>query len=138
MVSRLLLVPAWMVALGILVKGYVDAGDGFSAGVIAALGVLLQYLAFGTDVAERMAPVRFATHLAAIGLLISLTVAFSPVLRGEPVMTHWPPADDHPIHVGSVEVITAFAFDIGVFLLVVGFCIGAIDLIAHAANGRSR
>ena len=47
MVARLLLAPVLVVAAAVLVKGYADVGDGFAAGVIAALGVLLQYLAFG-------------------------------------------------------------------------------------------
>ncbi len=34
--ARLLLLPSWMIAFAILIKGYSDSGDGFSAGVIAA------------------------------------------------------------------------------------------------------
>ncbi|HEU4898811.1 MAG TPA: MnhB domain-containing protein, partial [Actinomycetota bacterium] len=60
MVARLLLVPVLMVAAAFLIKGYVDVGDGFGAGVIAALGVLLQYLAFGRAAVERVLPVRHA------------------------------------------------------------------------------
>ena len=41
-VARMLLAPILVVALAILVKGFVDVGDGFSAGVVAALGILLQ------------------------------------------------------------------------------------------------
>lgn len=137
-VARALLLPTWMIAFAMLVKGYVETGDGFSAGVIAALGVLIQYLAFGTDVAEKMLPVRYATQLAAVGLLLSLAVAFLPVAFGDPVMTHWPPVGDKPVHLGSLELISAVTFDIGVFLLVVGFCIGVIDLIAHLTPERSR
>jgi multisubunit Na+/H+ antiporter MnhB subunit len=60
MVARLLLVPVLMVTTAILIKGYVDVGDGFAAGVIAALGVLLQYLAFGRAAVRR--PCRCATR----------------------------------------------------------------------------
>jgi multicomponent Na+:H+ antiporter subunit A len=55
---KLLLLPTLMAAVAILVKGYAEPGDGFSAGVVAALGILLQYLAFGREQVERLLPVR--------------------------------------------------------------------------------
>ena len=80
MVARLLLAPVLVVAVAVLVKGYADVGDGFAAGVIAALGVLLQYLAFGRAAVERALPVRRAAQLAIGGLLAALAVVFVPVL----------------------------------------------------------
>jgi multicomponent Na+:H+ antiporter subunit B len=55
-----------------------------------------------------------------------------PVLRGQPIMTHSPGPGSAVIHLGTIELLTAVAFDIGVFLLVFGFAVGAIDLIAQA------
>jgi hypothetical protein len=34
--------------------------------------------------------------------------------------------------VGALEIITPVAFDIGVFLLVIGFVVGVINLIAQS------
>lgn len=130
-VARLMLVPTFMVAAAVLVKGYADVGDGFSAGVIAALGVLLQDIAFGHHSVDRMPFVRWAPVGAFAGLAIALLVAFTPLLRGEPIMTHAPAADAKVIHVGTLEILTAVAFDIGVFLLVFGFAVGAIGMIAR-------
>ena len=48
-VARLLYLPTLLVAAAILLKGFVETGVGFSAGVAGALGVLLRYLAFGPD-----------------------------------------------------------------------------------------
>jgi multisubunit Na+/H+ antiporter MnhB subunit len=132
--ARLLLLPSWMVAFAILIKGYSDSGDGFSAGVIAALAVIMQYVTYGTVVAEKLRPVRFARQIAMSGLLIALSVAFIPVLRGQPIMTHYPGPDHHATHLGSLEFTTPFLFDIGVFLLVMGVCIGVFDLLAHATR----
>ena len=78
-VARLLLAPVVMVALAVLVKGYVDVGDGFAGGIVAALGLLLQYVAFGRRRSSRALPVRHAPRLAVAGLLITLAVAFVPV-----------------------------------------------------------
>jgi multisubunit Na+/H+ antiporter MnhB subunit len=132
--ARLLLLPTWMVAFAILIKGYTDSGDGFSAGVIAALGVIMQYVTYGTAIAEKLRPVRYARQIAMTGLLIALSVAFVPVLRGQPIMTHLPAPDHHAAHLGSLELTTPFLFDVGVFLLVMGVCIGIFDLLAHATR----
>ncbi len=137
-IARLLLPASLMVAAGVLVKGYADTGDGFSAAIIASLGVLLQYVAFGRITAARLPVVRHASALAAVGLAIALAVAFVPLLVGDPVMTHYPRAGEHARHIGSLELITPVLFDVGVFLLVLGFAIGAIDLIAQSIErGRS-
>lgn len=132
--ARLLLLPTWMVAFAILIKGYADSGDGFSAGVIAALGVIMQYVTYGTAVAEKLRPVRFARQIALSGLLIALSVTFVPVLLGHPIMTHYPGPHRPAAHLGSLELTTPFLFDIGVFLLVMGVCIGIFDLLAHATR----
>lgn len=136
--ARLLLLPTWMIAFAILVKGYSDSGDGFSAGVIAALGVIMIYVTYGTEVAETMRPVRYARQIAMAGLLVALSTAFIPVLRGQPIMTHYPGPDKAAMHIGALELTTPFLFDIGVFLLVMGVCIGIFDLLAHATRRERR
>lgn len=137
-VARLLLAPAWIIALAVMVKGYVGAGDGFSAGVIAALGILIQYLAFGPGEAGDLLPVRYARQIALAGLLLALSVTFVPVLAGRAVMTHFPRPGEDVVHLGSLELLTAVAFDVGVFLLVFGFAVGAIDLIAQTTARSHR
>lgn len=132
--ARLLLGPILMVALAVLVKGYADVGDGFAAGVIAALGILLQYLALGRAEATRLLPVRLVPPLAFAGLLAALAVAFWPLLVGDPVFTHVPAPGEDALHLGTVELVTAFAFDVAVFLLVVGAVVGIIHAIAQVAE----
>ena len=134
LVSRALLAPAFGVAAAVLVKGYADVGDGFSAGVIAALGVLLQYVAFGYRRAEELLPVRWAPFAVFGGLFLSLVVAFLPLAFGDRLFTHYPLAGTEPIHLGTLELITAVAFDAGVFLLVFGAAVGIIHLAARAAE----
>jgi multisubunit Na+/H+ antiporter MnhB subunit len=133
-VSRALFAPVLLIAAAVLVKGYADVGDGFSAGVIAALGVLLQYLAFGHEEAERRLPIRVLPSLAFIGLLGALLVAVIPLLRGESLLTHWPPPGDEVVHVGTLELITAVAFDVAIFALVLGAAVGIIHSLAAAGE----
>ena len=95
-IATRLLGPAVMVAAAIIVKGYTDVGDGFSAGVIVALAIALRYITLGPDVAERSLPVlRKAPVVAAGGLLIALGFGFGGVVVGDPPFTHYPgPGED--------------------------------------------
>jgi multicomponent Na+:H+ antiporter subunit A len=133
-VARLLYLPTFVVAAAILVKGFVQTGDGFSAGVVGALGVLLRYLAFGHEEAKRLPAVRHATTIAFSGLLVALGVAGAPLLLGDAVLTHYPPSGTEPIHLGTLELMSAVLFDLGVFLLVFGFSVGVVSFFARAGE----
>ena len=131
-VCRLLFAPTLMVAFATLVKGYAETGDGFAAGVIAALAFVMQFVAFGERDVRRMLHTRYAPAIAVIGLALALVVTFVPVLMGAPILTHSPPPNAAVVHLGTVELITAFAFDVGVFLLVVGFSVTSLSLVGRA------
>ncbi len=128
-VAPRLLGPAVMVAAAIIVKGYSDVGDGFSAGVIVALAIALRYVTLGTQRAERSLPVlRHAPVIAAGGLLLALAVGFLPVAAGDPPFTHRPGPGEDVVAIGTLELNTAVAFDLGVFLLVTS----ALVILLHA------
>jgi multisubunit Na+/H+ antiporter MnhB subunit len=128
MVGPRLLAPALMVAAAILVKGYADVGDGFSAGVIVALAIALRYITLGAERAERTLPILSrAPAVAVAGLLVALAVGFGGIVAGDPPFTHRPGPGEHVIHIGTLELITAMAFDVGVFLLVVG----SLSMLVH-------
>lgn len=129
-VARLLLPASAVTAAALLVKGYADVGDGFSAGVVAATGVLLQYLAYGAARAERWLPVRHAPAIAVLGLAIALAVAGAPLLGGRPILHHVPAPGADVTHLGRLELHTAVLFDVGVFLLVVGFLVTVMRAVA--------
>ena len=114
-----LLGPALVVAAALIVKGYTDVGDGFSAGVIVGLAISLRYVTLGPARTERGLPIlRHAPAGAAGGLLLALAVGFGPVIAGDPPFTHVPGPGASVVHLGTLELISAVAFDIGVFLLV--------------------
>jgi multicomponent Na+:H+ antiporter subunit B len=131
-VAPKLLGPALMLAAALIVRGYADVGDGFSAGVIVALAVSLRYVALGVEEAERGLPIlRRAPIAVAAGLLIALASGFFSVALGDPPFTHQPPPGAHVVEIGMLELITAVAFDIGVLLLVVG---ALVVLVHHLAR----
>jgi multicomponent Na+:H+ antiporter subunit B len=120
-VAPRLLAPAVMLALALIVKGYTDVGEGFSAGVIVALAVSLRYVALGHRRAERTFPLgRHARAIAVLGLLIALASGFAGIVLGEPPFTHLPAAGERVIRLGTLELTTAVSFDVGLFLLVFG------------------
>ena len=127
-----LLGPALMVAAAIIVKGYTDVGDGFSAGVIVALAVALRYITLGPELTERSLPVlRHSPIVAMTGLLIALGFGFGGTLVGDPPFTHYPRPGEDVIHIGRLEVLTAVGFDIGLFMLVTG---SLVTLVHHLAR----
>lgn len=132
MVAKLLLLPTLVAAVAILVKGYTQPGDGFSAGVVAGLGIVLQYLAFGREEAEKLPVVRSAGVIAFAGLLISLFVMLAPLFLGDPILTHYPPPEAEVLIFGTLEILTAVLFDVGVFLLVFGFSVGTVGIISRS------
>ncbi len=134
MVARLLLLPTVVAAFAILVKGYAEPGDGFAAGVVASLGVLLQHLAFGHSQAEKLAVVRHAPAIAGAGLVLALLVATVPLFLGEPILTHYPRPGGHVIYLGTLELITPVVFDVGIFLLVFGFVVGTMNAFARTIS----
>ena len=120
-VARVLWGPSLVVAFGLMAKAYAEVGDGFAAGVVVALVIALFYVALGAEGAERALPfLRFAPWLMVGGLVLALVVGFFPLLLGEPPFTHRPGPGEHVTTVGTVELFTPFAFDLGVFLLVLG------------------
>ena len=135
MVARGLLAPAFIVAAAIVVKGYVDVGDGFAAGVVATLGVLLQYVGCSREEAEELFIVRRAPEVALLGLALALAVALVPWLAGDAILQHSPAPGSEPIYLGTVELITAVLFDVGIFGLVLGAALAIIDAIARERPG---
>lgn len=135
--ARALLPISVMVGIAILIKGYTDTGDGFSAGVILALGAVTQIACFGIGVIDRIPLLRYSPIAAYVGLLIALAIAFVPLFFGQPVFTHWPPVGQTPLHFGTLEIITAVGFDISVCLLVFGFVVGTMTLLARTASVAS-
>jgi multicomponent Na+:H+ antiporter subunit B len=131
-VAPRLLGPAVMVAAAIIVKGYGDVGDGFSAGVIVALAIALRYVTLGTERAERSLPIlRHAPVIATGGMLLALAVGFLPVAAGDPPFTHWPAPGAHVVKIGTLELISAVVFDLGVFLLVCGVLVTLVHQLAR-------
>ncbi len=117
--SRLLLPLALLVSVYIFLRGHNLPGGGFIAGLVTAVALILQYLTNGVVWTKQRLPAAQAHPLIAWGLLIALLTGLGSWLFGRPFLTsafgHW----SLPL-VGEVELASATAFDLGVYLVVVG------------------
>lgn len=116
--SRLMLPLMLLVAVFIFLRGHNLPGGGFIAGLIASVALIVVYLSNGIEWTQSR--LRVDMHMViGFGLLIATTTGLAAMLVGYPFLTsafshiHWPV-------VGDFELASAIAFDLGVFLVVVG------------------
>lgn len=126
-IARLLFLPGLTVALALLVKSHSAPGDGFSAGLVAAITFLVLDVSIPSD-SHLPEPVRIPRQrsLATFGLLLMVVVAFAPLMFGLEPLTHEP--EGGPLKVGTLHLDTAFLFDAGIAILVVSITLFAIRL----------
>ena len=107
-----------VVALYLLVAGHNSPGGGFSGGLVAGSALALRFVSLGPTAVRRTIRVAPTTILA-VGLLLSLGTTIIPLLTGHNLLDHGA-IDLHAPLVGDAHLTTAFTFDCGVFLVVVG------------------
>jgi multicomponent K+:H+ antiporter subunit A len=116
--TRLVFFVIMLFSLYLLLRGHNSPGGGFIAGVMTALGVLLQAMA--ADLQFVRTVLRSEPRLlTGLGLLTSLTTGLVALLLGYPFLT----STFGHVHVpllGDVEIASAFFFDLGVYLVVAG------------------
>ncbi|MFT3780020.1 MAG: monovalent cation/H+ antiporter subunit A [Ottowia sp.] len=134
-IVRLLMPVAGVVALYLFMRGHNEPGGGFVAGLVVAIGFIMQYMMAGTRWVEahlRLPVVRWI----GTGLLLAIATGLGAVLLGYPFLT------THTAHLhlpllGEVHVASALFFDLGVFAVVVGSTLLVLTALAHqAVRGR--
>jgi multicomponent K+:H+ antiporter subunit A len=117
-VTRFLLPLALMVAVYLFLRGHNAPGGGFIAGLVAAVALILQYMASG--IAWTQQQWRLPFHpLIAFGVLIAAATGAGSLLLNHPFLTSTFGHVTLPV-VGEFELASAMLFDLGVFLTVVG------------------
>jgi multicomponent K+:H+ antiporter subunit A len=108
---------ALLVSVFIFLRGHNLPGGGFIAGLVTAVALIMQYLANGADWTQARMP-RNLHPAIGLGLLVALATGVVSMLLDYPFLTsyhkhlHLPFAD--------YELASAMAFDLGVYLVVVG------------------
>lgn len=125
---RPLLPLSLVVAAYIFLRGHNLPGGGFIAGLIAAVALMLQYVASGSDFAAQRLRVDYVRLLGA-GLGIATLTGVTSFIFGYPFLTSTH-GYVHPPLIDKFELASAMAFDFGVFLVVVGTVLLALTEIA--------
>ena len=139
MLMRPLLPLALAVAVYIFLRGHNLPGGGFIAGLVAAIAILLQFVAAGAAYAAPRLRLPFVAMLA-WGLLIATATGAGSWLFGQPFLTSSYGYVTWPI-VGTFELATAMLFDFGIFLVVVGTLLIALTELGNLSaqeRGDSR
>ena len=126
---RFLLPFMCIIAVYFFMRGHNLPGGGFVAGLIFATAIIVQYMIAGTDWVEshlRLRPHRWI----AWGLATACGTGLGAWLFGYPFLT------SHTAHVslpllGEIHLPSAFVFDLGVFLVVVGTTMLILVALAH-------
>lgn len=116
-----------LVAISLLFQGHNLPGGGFIGGVLTATAFVIIYVIFGLDYIQdellkrdEFDAVGSYRWLFSIGLAIALLAGLAPILFGFPFLTQGVLFLENLPLFGTLEVASAFAFDIGVYFVVVG------------------
>jgi multicomponent K+:H+ antiporter subunit A len=118
MITRALLPFALLFSLFLLLRGHNLPGGGFIAGLMAAVALILHYVASGTEWTEARLRIRYQPVIAT-GLLAAFATGLGALVFGYPFLSATFTYVHLPL-VGELELATAMFFDLGVFLTVIG------------------
>jgi len=138
--TRLLLPLALLTSVFILLRGHNLPGGGFIAGLVTAVALIMQYLANGVAWTHVRLPGNMHPAIAA-GLALATATGLASLAFGHPFLTSTFGHLDWPL-VGEFELASAMAFDLGVYLVVVGATLlilihlGIVHRASHPADPR--
>ncbi len=130
--TRAMLPMAVMVGLYIFLRGHNQPGGGFVAGLVISIALLMQYMASGFAWAQLRQRIEYHSMIG-WGVIIAGLTGVGAWLAGKPFLTsaygylHFPPIEEF-------EWATAMAFDLGVFLAV----LGAVMLMLYSLSRIAR
>ncbi len=127
-----------VVAVALLLQGHNLPGGGFIGGVLTSTAFVLIYITFGLDyIREELLHrptldiVGVYRWLVSAGLAIAVFAGLAPILGGYPFLTQGVAfLEGVPLY-HEFEVASALAFDLGVYLVVVG---GLLTVIAEVGS----
>ena len=134
--ARIFLPLALTVAVFIFLRGHNEPGGGFIAGLIVAIALIMQYLASGFAWAAQRARIDSQAMIGA-GVAIAGLAGLASLFYGWPFLTSTYTYVDLPL-IGEIEIASAVAFDLGVFLTVVGVVMLSLAQISRVEERAER
>jgi len=129
--TRVMMPIALMVAAYIFFRGHNMPGGGFIAGLIAAIAVVMQYMASGFSWATERQGLPYH-GIIGTGVLVAAVTGMGAWFNGLPFLTS-AFGYVHPPYLDEFELATAALFDLGVFLAVLGAVLLALQSLARYA-----
>ncbi|MDX1340942.1 MAG: monovalent cation/H+ antiporter subunit A [Reinekea sp.] len=117
-ISQALLPLALMVSVYIFLRGHNLPGGGFIAGLITSVAIIQQYIARGYVWLQDRIRINYLT-LIGTGLCIAFLTGVGSFIWQQPFLKSWHDYVHIPL-IGEIELASAMAFDLGVYLTVVG------------------
>ncbi|WOI56312.1 monovalent cation/H+ antiporter subunit A [Palleronia sp. LCG004] len=130
--TRVILPVILMVGVYIFLRGHNEPGGGFIAGLVVAIGVVMQYMASGFAWADARQRYPYHTIIGA-GVLVAGLTGIGAWFFGYPFLTssfgyfRIPPMQEF-------ELASALGFDLGVFLAVVGAVMLSLESFSRLAR----
>lgn len=129
---------ALVVSLYIFLRGHNLPGGGFIAGLITSMALVIQYIALGQDQAEKLIKAnsgRLYEVWIGTGLMIAGLTGIAAWFWGRPFLT-----SAHiyvePALLGKMHLASAAAFDVGVYVTVLGATMLMISILGDTRNSN--
>lgn len=134
-VVRLLFHTMLVYSLYLLFSGHNAPGGGFAAGLVVGIALAVRYLAGGRYELGEALPLQPGLLLG-LGLFLSAGVGLVALVVGGSVLRSWV-FDLHLPVLGDVHVVTSLAFDVGVYLVVIGLVLDILRSLGAEVDRRA-
>jgi multicomponent Na+:H+ antiporter subunit A len=124
--------PVLVFSLYLLFAGHNQPGGGFAGGLVAGVVVVMAWIVGGTETVRRILPVRSSVLLGA-GLLLAAGTGFAALAAGGDFLESASATAELPL-VGSIKAVTVLAFDVGVYLVVLGMSLGLVRALGEEGS----
>lgn len=119
-------------SLYLLTVGHNSPGGGFVGGLVCGSAFVLRYAAGGLDEVRAVMPLR-PQLLLGLGLILATLAGGSGWLGGREFLESAELHLDLPL-LGNIHATTALAFDVGVYLVVMGLVLGLLHTMGAPAD----
>lgn len=127
---RLLLPTAFLFSFYLLFAGHNAPGGGFIGGLVAGSAFVLRLVDQGPEGLDEILPMQPRNILSA-GLAVASLTALAPLALGGQLLESAKFEHELPV-LGTVKATSALAFDIGVYLIVVGLATTVLSILGAA------
>ncbi|TCI50934.1 MULTISPECIES: Na(+)/H(+) antiporter subunit B [unclassified Exiguobacterium] len=119
-----------MFSINLFFAGHYSPGGGFVGGLMTAAALVLLLLAFDSKTLANVLPFDYRI-MTALGLVIAMLTSLHSIFWNRPFLTHAYDKFDLPL-LGEQTLHTAIAFDLGVYLVVIGVTMTIIQTIGES------